>query len=770
MTVTRSFSKRNIVTGRFVKYRIKRSWAVMLLSFIVIFFSLVVPFLMNAESFVSMKEEVSAERFTDRVTSYFTDNMIWCIFVSSFLAIWAGCSSLSYLNNKVSAGFFHAIPERRSGHFIASLLTALADFILPFILNVLILLLAVATNGILYNFVFVLILKLIFLCVFVYLVTLAPCYLAGMLTGNTAIHAIFTFYIALILPVTYLTVGYWTQSGLEFLRYDVWDKLQYVGILLTPIARYLWVTAFFIGESMSEAEMIPMIVSLVMEIILVPVTFIGAYHLYKKRPIETTGTPIIYKKLSEAVKYSVMLPMTFGFGIIFQSLGGEGWGIFGFIMGGLLTFMLMNSVLNRTTKAMFSGLRGLAVFAVAAAAVFVVASSGVFGILDYTVPQAKSVTVTISGYDYEITDKALIKELRGEMKEFNRTLKKDRDLLIYNGNVYKEDVAVYNGIYTEDYHYEDPRTGTDVHKMLTSNVRTTGLNITYVNSIGAETMFKYSRVYLTELNGIKDICLRSEELKKNEPLFSADDAYRFDSTLSFTFYVDNKTLTDIIESDPILYEEYFSLIGEQSTGHYSKFDSFCVVHAEYRFDNDSFKYQNYEELYEKYSDGVKKLKESASNEGPRQSIGNVQLYSYGYNGNSVNVSSPMYFEDFALYRELIGEGIYVPTYISIDASGIFPALDDVRFNERIIKGIFERSGNDFRKNFTENVRSIEVLDTETGEIERIENPEFFEKVISRAAQLSPTATLSPFMITDNKYVVYIEMNKESDSYITYLLP
>ncbi len=753
MTQARSLSKENLVTGRYIKYRLKRSWAVMLLAFIVMFFCLVVPFLMQADYLRSgYDNDLDPENRIDRLTNFFYGNITASLIFSAILALFAGCSALKYLHSKVSAGFFHAIPERRSGHYIASLTVAFADFLIPFILNLLILLLAVATNGMLYDFVFVLILKLALLSVLAYAVALAPCFLAGMLTGTSVIHAIFTLYLIFVLPVIYISVCYWTRDSLNYMSYDIWTNLSYDSIILTPIARVWWIALLLLEET---TDKIPAIVSLVLELILTPVCYIGAYHVYKKRPIEATGTPIINKRLSAAVKYSVMLPSTFIFAILFDALGGDGWGIFGFIVGALLTFMLMNCILNRTTKAMFTGLRGLAVFAVVAVAVFTVAATGVFGVLDHAVPHARTVTVTIDGIEYELTDGELIGEFRKEMKHFNKKLKNDKDSVIYDNVDYivrlPEDAENYYGEIEEKYPYGD-----DVTEALRDNVRTARFGVRYTVATGKVMRFTYSNVYMTELTELKRICQRASEQSENEFLFDPDISIK-STDVYLSFYVDSSLLKEIV-SDADL-----DLSGIYDVSLLEKTDYF-IVEAGCALADELPK-----EASEIYSEFLYEMKQSASSEEPRQSIGNVSVYGYNGHGQYRQSSVPLFPEDLSLFESVMGSyGILEERYINIrTSSGEHCFGDDVLYNSRVLSEIFKQADG-YTADFADGVSYLYLYDAEEDKTEKITDADRIGELMSHAAQISHCATVSPFTPTDNKYVLYVQM-KDGSTYITYLL-
>lgn len=755
MTATKSFRNQRLVTGSYVKYRIKRSWAVMLLCFIAMFFCTVVPFLISADYYAERYETQTAEKFIRSFTSYFKENAIYCVIISGGLAVAAGCASLSYLHNKVSAGFFHATPEKRSGHYIASLVSAIVDFALPFVANMLILTLAVAANGLLFRFVSVLLLKITLLCLFAYLIVLSVCYLAGMLTGTGAIHVIFTAYLLFILPVAVFSVAWWIGDNTSYLSFDALEYVFNRFILLSPVIRlgHVFMLTF------SDAPYSIGIGSLVIDLILMPSTFVGAYLLYKKRPIESTGTPVIYRKLSETVKYSVMLPMAFLGAIIFYEMGdGDAWLIFGFFTGIILTFMLMNTVLHRTTKAMFSGLKGLGIFTVCAIAVFVTACTAVFGTVDYIVPQAKTITVHLDGSEsITITDEKYVEAFRKEMKEFNKALKNDPDSVIYQEHLAyvedsKFDVEItdsYNGYYTGD----------DIEAILKKNVRTSNFYVYYTDAFGAETRFHYHNVHLTAISDIKALLT---EKSSGEVINNIDiNSENFYANLSLYFYVNRQDLYRAINSDPILKEKlgYIESISEYSEHDYD----YCLITAEYRVD------QNYAQKYIEFIEAKSKKSTDVT---PKQSIGNMHTYLGDYQ-KGYNETYPVYFDDLSVLESLIeNESALKCEYINLAITNSQSQYTDnisVSEDSSLIPLILDCYSSDYVRKFADDVSSVFVYDRSANKITQITKKSEIVDIIGRCAQISSIARLSSFTRTDLNYVLYVSMEQDEDSYITYLL-
>ena len=141
----------------------------------------------------------------------------------------------------------------------------------------------------------------------------------------------------------------------------------------------------------------------------------GALCIYRRRAVENAEKPIVFAGLGSVLKYLMVFIVTVYAGLFFEAVSGGGWIIFGFVSGGLLSFLLANTVLEKSPKAMFKGWRGLIIFAVAFALFFAAWSLDVFHTID-RVPEAEDVTraeVNIGRYarNTTVTDKETIAAL-----------------------------------------------------------------------------------------------------------------------------------------------------------------------------------------------------------------------------------------------------------------------------------------------------------------------------------------------------------------------
>jgi hypothetical protein len=134
--------------------------------------------------------------------------------------------------------------------------------------------------------------------------------------------------------------------------------------------------------------------------------------LHRKRRSELSESSLVWKKLTGFVKYPVIFTCGAGCAVFFHAALGSGdvWMFFGGFCGLVLSFLLMNVLISRNTKRMFSGLPGLGITAVAVVLFMAIFP---FDLLDvshfmYDADRVKSVTVRYQGRELTFTDEEQI--------------------------------------------------------------------------------------------------------------------------------------------------------------------------------------------------------------------------------------------------------------------------------------------------------------------------------------------------------------------------
>ena len=421
-----------LVTLRYMFGTAKRGWALIVLFFIAFLLIYTVQAMMSLSSLRSAFDYLAGtytrEEMVERVGNRTT--MLWTTFtvLSSISAIFAGCYFMSFMHNKVSAGFYHSLPERRSGHFISAVFGAVVTYLTAAVSNFVLVFLVYAANGFLYKEIVPMLFIMLGCGVFYFLVFLSITVLAGAVSGNSVIQAMMTGFFIFFLPAVYfssmLLLSYGSDIGA--VRYLNVDRL------LTDPDAYKWLSPLFREAFVLSGEgyvSLPGYAMIIIDVIVLAAAFALAYYAYSKRPIERSGSSIIFGWLGETVKYIIIAPCAVCLSYIFGALSYGNdliWNILGFIAGLVISYMLCNTIINRSAKAMFTHVKGMLIYSAVLVVFTCVLVSGLFGVPDRMVPNTDELTVYLSGQVVTFTDKDEIATVRDAMKEFVSELRDNR--------------------------------------------------------------------------------------------------------------------------------------------------------------------------------------------------------------------------------------------------------------------------------------------------------------------------------------------------------
>lgn len=378
-------------------FSMKQFWTTMLLFGIILFFVLPVPVLMV----ISQRDLTDVSMFT-RTRHMFANT--WAVDlryaltpILAMLGLVVSCSRFKYLKNKVSIDFYHSLPVKRSRLFATQLSVSVLAVVIPFLINILLTVIFLTANGLMSS---TLIVNLLITTgeAFVYTVLVyAISTLIGMISGLTSVQLTLTAVALAILPAAWLLILGFVQifnENMWFDYYAVPENFKY----LSPVLRFI-----LDSEPLFAVEAAVMLV-------LSAVFLVIAYVIYTKRKSERAGTPVVFTPLGEVIKYLLMFIGTLLGGILFFYIMDEDfmWTIFGMVCGMVLVFMLTNTILQKTAKAMFKGWKGLCVFAALTAVCMTVLMTNMFGINSYVPTPENTSRVKISfdygSSSYEFTD------------------------------------------------------------------------------------------------------------------------------------------------------------------------------------------------------------------------------------------------------------------------------------------------------------------------------------------------------------------------------
>lgn len=374
---------------------VRRRMPHVLIAFLAGFFTLAVPLMMalpDAKELFYTAAELLARQI-DCVQSTMGLNLALAL----ILGVYFGVVTCGYMMRRRSAYFWHALPQKRETLYTTSVVTSLCCAALGTLASLVFTLAVLGAKGAdaaVFGFFFLYFAKNLLWFLVAYAITV----FAGSFSGSGVIQVLMSFVITFYPLALY--------AGLLMLRglYSPYFAQDYYYEL--PFVKWLCPVYYAAAHFDDGFAAVPTVCAMLAVLLLL----LGALCIYRRRAIEHAEKPIVFAGLGSVLKYLMVFIVTVYAGLFFEAVSGGGWIIFGFVSGGLLSFLLANTVLEKSPKAMFKGWRGLIVFAVAFALFFVAWSSDVFHTID-RVPEAENVTraeVRIGRYDRNtiVTDPA----------------------------------------------------------------------------------------------------------------------------------------------------------------------------------------------------------------------------------------------------------------------------------------------------------------------------------------------------------------------------
>ena len=368
-------------SAKYFLYELSSSWPRALLYFIVFFLVLPLPILLFYGDVEGYDHAQLLIRNTSNLLEHISSALPVLIPIfSSIIAVFAGCAATRYMNNKVSADFYHSLPIRRETLFSTRYIVGAIDYLISIILNgIITILIATLICEISPGFDLEIIKGIISALlsgILYFFVIYGMSVLAGTLCGTTFMQIAMTGYIGLIIP-TVLSMPLLLMSTFN----SVLDASYYFTFIvekLSPVTRLF----LLIDLPLNAAETIGYI-------LLAVAFFAVGILIYKKRRSERAGNSIVFTGLARVFKFSVMFPAIVLLAVLMQEISGSyGWLIIGALLGGLLSFMLLNTIINLNPRTMFKGLRGGVICTVITILFIVFISSDAF---DVRVPRASQV-------------------------------------------------------------------------------------------------------------------------------------------------------------------------------------------------------------------------------------------------------------------------------------------------------------------------------------------------------------------------------------------
>ena len=429
-----------------------------------------------------------------------------------------------YTNEEKSSSFIHGLPISKRKLYITNILTGIVMYVIPFLVNlIIILLLNLGEMGKYLQFADII--KWFGVCMLYNTIFFAFATFIGTFCASKISHGILT-YILMYAPVGVLVL---TSAFVEDVLYgfkglssnfEEFTKLPFIKI----IEDFREMSSYYLSQTIKfeTSTIIIYIISIIVMLVL-------GYFIYKKRKLEITKEFIAFKGIRSFVKYAAtFLVNLLSYMYFYDVIGKHNIRtlLASFVIT-LIAYLIIEMILKKTYK-VFKSIIGFIVYAVIITITFVILNTGAFG-YETRIPKAEDVqevsfevrNETINFKEKQNIEnvidfqRKLVDEKKKGYTEYTleyklkdgRKITRKYDI---NNSLYKEEL---NKILTSNEYYEEKiKQIEDVQKIKRINV-----NISYKQQYSTKTIrIKESDMSDFIENLIKDIKNRKATINDNE--------------------------------------------------------------------------------------------------------------------------------------------------------------------------------------------------------------------------------------------------------------
>lgn len=547
----------------FFSFTLKNNWQHFALYFIIMLLAIVLPCVMMLNEFTERTNLQNAAG----------DAIVACgilgVLASLAVALFSGMSAVSYINSKQTVGCYHSFPIRREGLFVIETSVRAIYYLVSYLPCALI---AWAMINIslpvtaAFNVVY---LKHILAAILCYLLLYSIILFAGGLTGTAPVRLIMTLLI-LYLPLA---------------LYGLLIVNAYIGIPRLSTEYYLSenvlrviCSTYRVGEAvaMIDSSRYPeRFVNILWCIPEAAVYYAGALFLHKYRKSESSGTTIIWKPVFTFTKYITIFTAAllgiaiFGSDLFGISNGNAMWIIFGLVFGLVISSMIVNAILYRSSKAIFKGLRGLAAVTVLAVIVMVILPMDALGLNEkiYDADNTQSLEIREIVYDDADDIETLISLMREEGISHEAEYYDDYEYVYFWNETNSEELI-------DNFGYTIYNSAEEAEKAVDDYTKE-NYDFSYDSSSYIDIVQKpkfgiplAKRVYVEKNGELWDTIARSEEYTEAEnqiTMVDVNDIYGIEIQFAdFSEYID--LYSDIYEEEKVVVREAASTKASNSYG------------------------------------------------------------------------------------------------------------------------------------------------------------------------------------------------------------
>ena len=243
---------------------------------------------------------------TTNFTVNMTNTFIQCIRSSLVQVIVAGCGALAalsvffYLYSQEKTDFYHSLPMRREGLFMAQFLSGFSLFLIPYVLNLLLTLAIGLVYGAVNQTALSILVIHTLLAVIYFLAIYGAAVLAILLTGNLFTGTLGFMTLMFYGPILYMT---FTRLNARFFETIVQEMDYDFGIFLSPLIAY-------ISGGTVDWTWKSLCIYFLYGVVLALVVILADILVYRIRPSESFHKAIAFKKLEPVIKVCGILPLS----------------------------------------------------------------------------------------------------------------------------------------------------------------------------------------------------------------------------------------------------------------------------------------------------------------------------------------------------------------------------------------------------------------------------------------------------------------------------
>ncbi len=278
------------------------------------------------------------------------------LFIMVTAAVVIGAAGFAYLHNQKKVDFYHSLPVRREMLYLVYHVDGILILAGTYLIHLLVLTAAAAAYGVspakfmgtmLFGF---------FMNLLYYIVTYETVIVAMMLTGKIIVGLLATAVFFSFFPavgallegfenIFFITAGQVPNEA-------VFEALGH----LSPVGAYIMSLAdISVGKTVAAVQILGLLIAILSGGIL-------GLELYRKRPMEAAGKAMAFKKTMAPIRILIVLAAGMGTSMFFWTLQSRlRWGLFGMVVGILLSHCIIEIIYQADFKKLFSHKRQLIV-------------------------------------------------------------------------------------------------------------------------------------------------------------------------------------------------------------------------------------------------------------------------------------------------------------------------------------------------------------------------------------------------------------------------